>query len=231
MTARATVVAVDGGAGSGKSSVSRGVADELHLRFLDTGAMYRAVTWWMLHHDVDPDDATAVAAAAEEAAAAVTIDTDPSTRHVLVAGVDVTEAIRTPEVTAGVSAVSAVPAVRRRLVDAQRQAVAQARADGVGIVVEGRDIGTVVLPDADLKIFLTADPQVRAQRRAAEDADRGHQADVATTAAKLAARDAADSSRAAGPLAQAGDAVVVDGTYDDLPTVIGRVVELVEGIG
>jgi len=142
----------------------------------------------------------------------------------------VTAAIREPKVTAAVSAISAVPKVRATLVRQQRQVVAAAQEAGIGIIVEGRDIGTVVLPDADLKVFLTADPEVRAQRRAAEDGARGLESDVTATAAALARRDSLDSTRAVSPLQQAADAVVVDGTHDNLDTVIGRVADLVRGV-
>ena len=225
----AVTVAVDGSAGSGKSSVSRGVARALGMRYLDTGAMYRAATLWMLRAGVDVADPVAVAGRAGEPRIEST--TDPAAPAIALDGVDVSAEIRTPEVTGAVSAVSAVPAVRSRMVQMQRDAVAGAVATGEGIVVEGRDIGTVVLPEANLKVFLVADPIVRAQRRAAEDAARGHGAAVEATAQDLARRDAADSQRAASPLAKADDAVVVDATYDDLATVIARVKALVVDAG
>lgn len=219
------IVAVDGTAGSGKSSVSKGVAVRLGLRYLDTGAMYRAATLWMLEHGVDVNDAEAVAANA--ALPRITIGTNPAAPSISLDGLDVSREIRTPAVTEAVSAVSAVPAVRQQMVELQRQAATAAEAAGVGLIAEGRDIGTVVLPHADVKLFLVADQEVRAARRAAEDAQRGHGAAVQTTAAELARRDAADSSRTASPLVQADDAVVIDGTYDDLDTVIARAVEVV----
>lgn len=223
----AITVAVDGSAGSGKSSVSRGVAAAEGMRYLDTGAMYRAATLWMLRQGIDVSDAAAVAEHAGEPDIRPT--TDPAAPGIRLDGHDVAEAIRTPEVTAAVSSVSAVPEVRVVMVQLQRDQVAAALAAGDGIVVEGRDIGTVVLPDADLKVFLTADQQVRAARRAAEDTARGHGADVADTAAALQRRDAADSQRTVSPLAMADDAIEVDATYDDLPTVIDRVRSLVAG--
>lgn len=219
------VVAVDGTAGSGKSSVSRGAASHLGMRYLDTGAMYRAAALWCLRNGVDVDDPRAVAAVA--ARPQIDIGTSPEHGSVHIDGDDATAAIRTPEVTAAVSAVSAVPEIRAHMVAAQRRVVAQAHADNVGIIVEGRDIGTVVLPGADVKAFLQADPEVRAARRAAEDAQRGHGGDVASTAADLQRRDAADSDRAVSPLAKADDAVVLDATHDDLPTMIGRLVALI----
>ncbi|MFI0433590.1 MAG: (d)CMP kinase [Candidatus Nanopelagicales bacterium] len=224
-----TVVAVDGSAGSGKSSVSRGVADRLQMQYLDTGAMYRAATLWLLDHGVDVADAAAVAAQA--GAIVIECGTNPLAPTIALAGRDVAAEIRSPRVTAAVSSVSAVQQLRERMVVLQRQAVDAARTAGSGIIVEGRDIGTVVLPDADLKVFLVADPQVRAQRRAAEDAERGHGGDVADTAAALARRDSADASRAASPLAKADDAVVVDGTHDDLAAVIDKVAALVVAAG
>lgn len=213
------IVAVDGPSGSGKSSVSKGVAARLGYAYLDTGAMYRAVTWWGLRHDV-PDTAIA----GQVGQIRVSSGTDPLHPTIAVDGEDVSDAIRTPEVTAAVSRYSAVPEVRRAMVERQREIAASARK---GLVAEGRDLGTVVFPDATLKVFLTADVTARAQRRAAEDAGRGHDADVADTHESLAARDAADSSRAVSPLQAAPDAVRVDATHMTLPEVIDRVAALV----
>lgn len=222
------VVAVDGTAGSGKSSVSRGAAQRLAMRYLDTGAMYRAAALWCLRNGVDVDDPEAVAAVADRPR--IVIGTSPEHSSVQVDDEDATAAIRTPEVTAAVSAVSAVPEIRMQMVAEQRRVVQDAVTEGVGIIVEGRDIGTVVLPHAHLKAFLQADPEVRAARRAAEDAARGHSADVASTAADLKRRDAADSGRALSPLVKADDAVVLDATYDDLPTMIDRLVALITSV-
>lgn len=222
---RPAVIAVDGPAGSGKSSVCRAVADRLGLRYLDTGAMYRAMTWAMLDADVDVDDPQAVAAAID--AVSIISGTDPLAPTIHVGSTDVAGPIRGDEVTGAVSAVSAVPQVRERLVAIQRQEVVDALAAGVGIVVEGRDITTVVLPDADLKVFITADPDVRAKRRAAQDVDLGKEAvDVAATQSALIARDAKDSGRATSPLAVADDAVVVDTTHMTLAEVVDHVVAL-----
>lgn len=214
---RSVVVAIDGPSGSGKSSVSRGVATRLGLRYLDTGAMYRAVTWRLLQQGVDVDDPRAVAVAA--ASVVVVPGTDPAAPTIEVDGIDVSGPIRGPEVTATVSAVSAVPAVRSWLVERQREAI-----DGGGIVVEGRDIGTVVAPDAEVKVFLTASPEMRAARRTAE---LTHTSDVEATRADLARRDRHDSGRAVSPLARADDAVEVDATHLSLQQVIDRVIELV----
>jgi cytidylate kinase len=219
------VIAVDGPAGSGKSSVCRGVARRLGLRYLDTGAMYRAATWAVLQDGVDLQDAEAIASSA--AGLEIVSGTDPSAPTITVKGIDVSGPIREDDVTAAVSAVSAVPQVRSLLVDLQRAEVAQAMSAGQGIVVEGRDITTVVLPEADLKIFITASPEIRAQRRAAQDEGRGAGArNVDTTRAELIARDAKDSSRAVSPLTISPDAIVVDTSELDLEQSIGAVCAL-----
>ena len=214
------VLAVDGPSGSGKSSVSRGVAQRLGLRYLDTGAMYRAVTWWMLERAVDVDDPEAVAALAADPV--LTVATDPRQPGIRVDDIDVAGPIRGPEVTAAVSAVSAVPAVRARLVALQREAVGAG-----GIVVEGRDIGTVVLPDATLKVFLTAHAKVRSSRRAEELREAGiSTADPLDTLTSIERRDHLDSTRAVSPLLRADDAVEVDATELGLEEVIDTVVGL-----
>lgn len=209
------VVAVDGPSGSGKSTVSRRLATALDGVYLDTGAMYRAVTWAVLEAGVDPSDADAVTKVASETELA--IGTDPVNPHFLANGVDVSAAIRGPEVTASVSAVAAVPAVRRHLVALQRAIIAS----HPRIVVEGRDIASVVAPDASLKVYLTASAATRARRRSAEDA-----ADVAATAADLARRDKFDSSRAADPLRRADDAIEVDTTGLGVDEVVSRLLDL-----
>ncbi len=199
------------------------------MRYLDTGAMYRAMTWAMLDAGIDVEDAESVAAHAREVS--IVSGTDPRAPTIFVGAVDVAAPIRGDEVTGAVSAVSAVPSVREHLVARQREEVAAARAAGIGIVVEGRDITTVVLPDADLKLFVTADPAERARRRAAQDADLGKPSvDVSRTEAALRARDAKDSGRAMSPLAQATDAIVLDTTRLTLDEVIDRVVALVGGL-
>ncbi|MFC0860791.1 (d)CMP kinase [Sphaerimonospora cavernae] len=211
------VVAMDGPSGSGKSSASRGVARALGLRYLDTGAMYRAVTWWMLDRGVDPSDQDAVTARCREPR--LEISTDPDAPGISVDGTDVSGPIRTQEVTRAVSAVSAVPDVRRRLVDLQRQII------GPGdIVVEGRDIGTVVAPDAPLKIYLTASADARALRRTAELTGTS----TREQRAEMARRDALDSTRKTDPLAMAADAVELDTTPLDLDEVIAEVLRLVK---
>jgi CMP/dCMP kinase len=212
-------VALDGPSGTGKSSVARAVASRLGAAYLDTGAMYRAATVAVLDAGVDPEDSEAVAAVV--AAARIEVGTAADTELVEVDGVDVAVRIRGAEVTRAVSPVSAVPSVRRRLVDQQRALVAAADA----VVVEGRDIGTVVLPDATLKVYLTAAPEARAQRRAAQ-LGLTTRAEVAELAADLRRRDEYDSSRADSPLRPAEDAVVVDSTHLDREGVVDRVVEL-----
>lgn len=212
------VIAMDGPSGSGKSSVSRGVARALDLRYLDTGAMYRAVTWWMLREGVPVDDPTAVAARAGEPE--LRCGTDPDHPGISVGGEDVSQPIRTPEVTGAVSAVAAVPEVRRRLVALQREIIGAG-----GIVVEGRDIGTVVAPGAPVKIYLTASAEARAQRRSKELTG----ATVTSTQADMARRDRLDSTRKADPLARADDAVEVDTTKLTLLEVITEVVRIAKG--
>jgi CMP/dCMP kinase len=209
------IVAIDGPSGSGKSSTSRGVATRLGLRYLDTGAMYRAMTWWMLRHGVPTDDPEAVAARCAEPA--IETGTDPWHPTITVDGADVAAVIRTPEVTAAVSPVSAVPQVRARLLELQHEAI-----DGGDIVVEGRDIGSVVAPDADVKVFLTADAAARAARRAAEEGG----SDVSATESSLLARDRIDSTRTTSPLTMAEGAVHVDST----PYTLEEVVDLIAGL-
>ncbi|MDX3231575.1 (d)CMP kinase [Streptomyces sp. ME19-01-6] len=218
----AVIVAIDGPAGTGKSSTSKAVAVKLGLGYLDTGAQYRAITWWMVNNGIDVEDAIALADAA--AKPVIVSGTDPAGPTVTVDGVDVSGPIRTQEVTSKVSAVSAVPEVRARITELQRSIATEAPR---GIVVEGRDIGTTVLPDADVKIFLTASAEARAARRSGELKGKDA-ADLAATQAALAKRDAADSGRKTSPLAKADDAIEVDTTDLTLEQVIECVVTLVE---
>ncbi|MFI6786123.1 (d)CMP kinase [Nonomuraea sp. NPDC050383] len=222
------VVAMDGPSGSGKSSASRGVAKALGLRYLDTGAMYRAMTWWVLEQGVDPADTDAVAARAVEPE--IVSGTDPDAPSIHIDGVDVAGPIRGAQVTGAVSLVAAVPEVRARLVALQRRIIG----DG-GIVVEGRDIGTVVAPDATLKIYLTASAEARAQRRHAElsgaaesTATTGPATTVEAQQAELARRDRLDSTRKTDPLSMADGAVELDTTALNLEQVIAEVLRLVE---
>jgi cytidylate kinase len=218
----APVVAVDGPSGSGKSTVSRRLAQRLGARYLDTGAMYRAVTLAVLRAHVDPADAETVVKVA--GAVELLVGTDPTAPHITLDGEPVDAPIRGPEVTAHVSAVAAIPEVRRLLVDQQREIIAAARG-AEGIVVEGRDIGSVVAPDAQLKVFLTATADERARRRSSELA-----ADLHATNADLARRDRLDSTRAADPLAQAADAVVLDTTELGIDQVVDRLAGLLSGV-
>lgn len=215
------VVAMDGPSGSGKSSTSRGVADRLGLRYLDTGAQFRAITAWMLRHDVDISDPAAVAARVGEPV--VVSGTDPLAPTITVDGVDVADEIRTDEVTAAVSPVATVAEVRARLLDLQRSIITDALSTG-GIVVEGRDIGSVVWPQADVKLYLTADAAARAARRTAEKGTGS----VEATEADLLRRDQIDSSRSAAPLVVPDGAVHLDTTPYGLDEVITLVVGIVE---
>ena len=218
------VVAIDGTSGSGKSSTSRGVAHRLGLRYLDTGAMYRAMTWWMLRHGVDVHDPEAVAARCGEAR--IECGTDPLVPTITVDGEDVATAIRLPAVNAAVSPVSAVPEVRARMVRVQRVLIEDALS-GAGIVVEGRDIGSVVWPHAPVKVYLSADVSARATRRAAEEGG----SDVGATEESLLARDRIDSGRMASPLVMAEGAVHIDTTPYTLHQVIEQIVSLVDLVG
>ncbi|MET8003324.1 (d)CMP kinase [Nonomuraea glycinis] len=211
------VIAMDGPSGSGKSSASRGVARALGLRYLDTGAQYRAMTWWMLRQGVDLADHDAVAARSGEPE--IVSGTDPDAPSIQVDGVDVGEPIRQDEVTSAVSAVAAVPQVRARLVALQQEIV------GTGdIVVEGRDIGSVVAPDAPVKIYLTASAEARAQRRSAELTGTTARAQQAA----MARRDTLDSTRKTDPLSLADGAIELDTTAFNLEEVIAEVLRLVK---
>ena len=210
------VVAVDGPSGAGKSSASRGAAIALGLRYLDTGSMYRALTWWLLEHGVEVSDAAAVARLAAEPV--IEVGTDPRAPWTRVNGIDVSAAIRTPEVTAAVSTVAAVPEVRGHLVAQQREIIANA----TGIVAEGRDIGTVVAPGAQVKVFLTANSAARAGRRAAEP---GWSAvSPQQTRVELDRRDRLDAAQSG----KAADAVEIDSTRLDLDQVVDIIVRLAQ---
>ena len=209
------VIAVDGTSGSGKSSTSRGVAERLGLRYLDTGAMFRAMTWWLLREGIDVRDVAAVAAAARRPR--IESGTDPLAPTITVDGNDVSVEIRGEDVTAAVSPVSAVPEVRARLLELQREVIGEG-----GIVVEGRDIGSVVWPQAEVKVYLSADADARAARRAAEEGG----SDLALTQESLLERDRIDSGRATAPLTMADGAVHVDSTHLTLVEVIESIVAL-----
>jgi cytidylate kinase len=206
------VIAIDGPAGSGKSTVARRLAERLGLDYLDTGAMYRAVTFAALRRGIDPSDVEDVAKLVGDLEITV-VD-----RSVEVDGVDASIEIRGPEVTRAVSEVAANPAVRAELRRRQREWAA----DHDGGVVEGRDIGSVVFPEAELKVFLTAHPEVRASRRA----DEVRELDYEVVAADLARRDALDQGREHSPLAQADDAVTVDTTDRTVEQIVDGILEL-----
>ncbi len=216
------VIAVDGPAGSGKSSAARGVARALGLRYLDTGAMYRALTWWLLSHGLDTTDQAAVAKHAREPV--IEVGTDPATPGIMVDGVDVSGPIRTREVSNAVSAVASVPQVREHLVAMQREIIAQNAAGG--IVAEGRDIGTVVAPHALVKVFLTATEDIRASRRSA-DLAADPRATAAVTRDEQYRRDRADAPQTV----MAADAVEIDSSALSLDEVIGLIVGLVRERG
>ena len=197
-------VAVDGPSGAGKSTLSKAVAKELGIVYVDTGAIYRSIGYYMYKNGIDPKDAAAVVAALPQ----IRVDmrySDDGLQHMLLNGEDVTEQIRLPEISMYASAVSAIPAVRTFLLEMQRDMARRS-----SVIMDGRDIGTVVLPDAQVKIFLTASPEARAARRAAELAAKGQPADYETVLADIRRRDDQDTHRAAAPLRQAEDAVLAD---------------------
>lgn len=198
-------IAIDGPAGAGKSTAARMVADRLGYLYLDTGAMYRAATWLVVNKGIPLDDCAAVAQAVKEATIELKAgQSDGRKMQVFVNGCDVTAEIRSQEISRLVSPVSAISAVRRHLVKQQREA-----AKNAGIVLDGRDIGTVVLPDADVKIFLTASPEVRAGRRLAELQAAGAKVDFDTILKEIVERDRYDTNRKIAPLRMAEDSVLI----------------------
>ena len=207
------VIAIDGPAGSGKSTVAQALASRLNLHYLDTGAMYRAVAFAVIHQQIDIHDIEKVIQAAKS------LDLQLTQESCVVNGIEATEEIRGQEVTLLVSQVATVPEVRAEMVKRQRT-WAEERNGGV---MEGRDIGSVVFPDASLKIYLTASEEVRAQRRAAEI----EEGDVASIAADIERRDTVDTQRSASPLMEAEDAIVVDTSEMTLEQVVDHVIELI----
>jgi len=201
--AKRIVVAIDGPAGAGKSTIARRLAARLGFLYIDSGAMYRAVGLWALRAQVDMADVHRL----EQLAQAARIELEPASSKVLLNGEDVSEAIRTPEVSQAASRVSTIGGVRRAMVEEQRRMAAQA-----SVVMEGRDIGTVVFPDAEIKIFLDADQAVRADRRVREVAETGARVDSEEMARQIRERDQRDRTRLEAPLVQAPDAIYVDST-------------------
>jgi CMP/dCMP kinase len=213
------VIAVDGPSGSGKSTAARRVASALALRYLDTGSMYRALTWWLLREHVDLADTAAIIARLDEPV--ISVGTDPAAPRILVNGLEVGGPIRTREVSNAVSAVAAVPEVRHVLIGMQQEIIAEAVAAGAGIVAEGRDIGTVVAPRAPVKVYLTASARARAERRSA-DLSGDPAATVATIEREQATRDRKD----AGQMLMAADATEIDTTVLGLDEVVAEIVRM-----
>ncbi|GAB2646684.1 (d)CMP kinase [Saccharopolyspora gloriosae] len=223
------VVALDGPSGTGKSTVARKLAAALSASYLDTGAMYRAVTLAVLRAEVSVADEAAVAEVA--ASALPVMGTNPLLPTVTLAGEDIGQEIRGAAVTGAVSAVSAVARVRELLVDEQRRLIREALGEPGGVVVEGRDIGTVVAREAELKVYLTASSQARARRRSDQDSAAGRVSDLESTHADVQRRDAFDSGRAVSPLRMADDAVELDTTELDVAGVLEQLRTLVDARG
>jgi cytidylate kinase len=210
------LIAIDGPSGVGKGTVARAIADAFGYRHVDTGAMYRAVAWRVIDLGIDLEDEPSVSALARRA------EIDIAHGQVSVDGADVTSAIRTPQIDRAVTSVARMPSVREVLVARQRAIGREG-----GVVMEGRDIGTVVFPDADVKIYLDASPEERARRRAADPAHGGRGEALAIVASAMADRDRIDSTRAASPLITAPDAVVVDTTGVSVPDVVAKVIAII----
>ena len=216
--AKRIVIAIDGPAGAGKSTVARRVAGRLGFIYIDSGAMYRGVALWALRAGVDLTDMHRL----EQLAAAAKIEFAPGSDRVLLNSEDVTSEIRAPRVADAASMVSAVPGVRRAMVAKQREMAASA-----SVVMEGRDIGTVVFPEAQVKVFLDADPEIRAERRLIDLAARGERADIDTVGIEIAERDRRDRTRQEAPLMQAADAAYLDTTGMSIEEAEEAVLQLV----
>jgi cytidylate kinase len=215
---RRVVIAIDGPAGAGKSAVARRLASRLGFTYIDSGAMYRAVALWAMRQNADTADMHRM----EQLARAAGIELQPADRRVLLNGEDVTAAIRTVEVGKQASVVAAIPGVRRALVEKQRALGAR-----TSVIMEGRDIGTVVFPDADVKIFLDADPQERVSRRVRDFRDQGEAVPPEAIAAQIRERDQRDRTRAEAPLTQAPDAIYIDSTGLTLDRVEEEILKVV----
>jgi cytidylate kinase len=220
---KSLVVAIDGPAGAGKSTVAKHIADALGYLYIDTGAMYRAATWLVMQENVNLQDLEGIVKliAAAKIELRLLQTSDGKRTSVFVNGEDVTREIRTQQVTRLVSPVSAVPGVRQHLVAQQQE-----MADRGGVVMDGRDIGTVVLPKADIKIFLTASPEIRAERRLKELTEMGEDAQYASLLAEIKDRDRQDSTRLVAPLRQAQDAIPINTDNLNIDQVVERILNL-----
>jgi CMP/dCMP kinase len=218
------IITIDGPAGAGKSTVAQKLAARLGLTYVDSGATYRAAALKVLESGIDPHDEAAVARLMGETE--VRVESNGGEPRVLIDGVDVTTRLRTPEVTLAAALVSRLPEVRAKLIQVQRSF-----AQGRGVVMEGRDIGTVVFPDAQLKIFLKADVEERARRRLKQDSRDGREATLEKTAYEIGRRDQLDAERKISPLTPAADAIQIDSTHLQADDVVGQIVELVKKQG
>ena len=216
-------IAIDGPAGAGKSTIAKAVARELNSIYVDTGAMYRAMALYMLKNDISPDDTESIEKACESAD--ISIVYKDGAQHVILNGEDVTGELRTEAVGNMASSVSVNGKVRKKLVSLQ-----QKLAHSTSVVMDGRDIGTVVLPDADLKIYLTASVETRADRRYKELIEKGQQPDLDEIRRDIADRDHRDMNRENSPLRQAEDAVLIDSSDMTIPEVVDRILGLTEGL-
>ena len=216
-------IAIDGPAGAGKSTIAKAVARELNSIYVDTGAMYRAMALYMLKNDISPDDTESIEKACESAD--ISIVYKDGAQHVILNGEDVTGELRTEAVGNMASSVSVNGKVRKKLVSLQ-----QKLAHSTSVVMDGRDIGTVVLPDADLKIYLTASVETRADRRYKELIEKGQQPDLDEIRRDIADRDYRDMNRENSPLRQAEDAVLIDSSDMTIPEVVDRILGLTDGL-